>query len=157
MTGERPNKSSVHLNDAGHVATAFCTYPYKQQVASFNGSREVGDGYAVPTFSAPNICQQLLLDCGRNVCPQFRGGLGEFGKGLNADRAFNWYWLTSVSQARQYLSSVKEILLVTCFEGDIFHENKVALRFLRVHQSARFEVPAGWWYLMPTNGTSEAR
>jgi hypothetical protein len=117
MTGERLDESNFHLNDAGHFATAFCTYPYKEQVSGFYGSSEVGDGYAVPAFSAPNVCQQLLRDCGRVVYPQFHGGLGEFGKGLNADRALNWYRLTSFSQARQYLSSVKEILLVTCFEG----------------------------------------
>jgi hypothetical protein len=62
MTDERPGKSSVHFDDAGHVATAFCTYPHEQQVSVFNGSRKVGDGYAVPTFAAPNISQQLLLD-----------------------------------------------------------------------------------------------
>jgi hypothetical protein len=56
---------------------AFDALPHLQQVATLDGTSEVGDRHFVTTASAPDVGQQLLTDVSRNRLSALTGWLGE--------------------------------------------------------------------------------
>ena len=81
------------------------------------------DSAAIAMQSPSDHCDRtwFALDTAEHVKSTGSQQAQEIGRIFKADSAFLWYRLTSVSQSCQRLPPAKEILFVTCFEGDIFH------------------------------------